>query len=224
MQLQQIRKITRIINTLAWVCGLWLIFYPQPYEIGIYVAMLFLPVVLYVVHRYKGLVKIDENPKSAYPNLATAFMIPAIVVMLRALLDYSIFQFSELWIWVVICTLVLYGITLAVTRAYTDKKQLAKSLLLLLFIGGFSYGTLVQANCMNDQSVTQVYNTTVMGKRVSGGKRTSYYLELSPWGPQTEADEVDVPRSLYDRVEEGQLMQVYFKKGRLGVPWFFVTD
>lgn len=224
LQLEKVRKLTRTMNGLAWACGLWLIFYPQPYEVAIYTAMAFIPVVLYIVHRYKGLVKIDENPKSAYPNLASAILLPSIVLMLRALLDYSIFQYGRLWLLVGIGTLILFGITLAVTRVYKDEKQLAKSLLLLIFLGCFSYGTLVQFNCMNDQSVTQVYRTNVLEKRTSSGKSTTYYLKLERWGPQTEADEVAVSKELYNRVEEGQLMEIYFKKGRIDVPWFFVTD
>ena len=63
---------------------------------------------------------------------------------------------------------------------------------------------------MEDESVTTVYNTTGMGKRMRKDKQARYYLE--PCELQTEADDVNVPRSLYDRVAEGQLMQVYFKK------------
>ena len=223
-QLQQVRKLTRVINALAWVCPLWLIFYPQPYEIAIYTAMAILPVVLYTVYHYKGMVKIDENPKSAFPNLSTALLLPTIALMLRALLDYSIFEYSQLWIYVGICTALLYSLTLYLTKAYADKKQLAKSLLVLIFLGGYSYGTLVQMNCMDDQSVTQVYRANVLEKDISGGKHTTYFLKLERWGSQTKAEDVSVSKDLFNRVEEGQLMQVYFKQGRIGVPWFFVTE
>ncbi len=224
LQLQQVRKLTRMVNSLAIGSSLWLIFFPQPYELAIYVGAVFVPLVLLIVHRYKGLVRVDENPKSAHPNLATAFIMPPIALGLRSLLDYSILQYSQLWIWISICTAVLFGLTLFVTKEFKTGKDIARSLLLLLFLGAFSYGALVQFNCMQDESVTQVYRASVLGKSVSSGKHTSYYLELEPWGPQTKAEEVSVSQELYNRVEKGQLMQVYLKKGRLDFPWFFISE
>jgi hypothetical protein len=224
VQLKQIRKTTRICNTTAWVISIWLFLYPRPYELLVYGTMAFFAIVLYILYKNKGLIRIDEKPKTAYPNLANAIILPSLMIMLRALLDFDIFDYHRLWQWVIAGTLALFTFILYSTRAFTNKKQIASNLIYLIFTAAFNFGAIVETNCLPDTSQPQHYTTPVLDKRVSKGKTTTYYLKLSAWGSKIEPDDVSVNKSLYDRVGIGDNVHVYLKQGALHIPWFIVTD
>jgi hypothetical protein len=63
---------------------------------------------------------------------------------------------------------------------------------LALFLFAYSFGTLIHINCYYDNSERKNFQARVLDKRISSGKSTSYYLELSTWGEQKEADEVSI--------------------------------
>jgi len=62
----------------------------------------------------------------------------------------------------------------------------------------------------------------VLNKRISSGKSTTRYVELSTWGQQKEVDEVSVGKKLYNSIEVGSIVKIYFRNGKLGIPWFIV--
>ena len=93
----------------------------------------------------------------------------------------------------------------------------------LLFFA-YSYGVVIHYNCHYDESEAELYTAKVLNKRVSSGKLTTYYLELTSWGPQPEIDEVSVVNDLFNRIEVGDQVTVYLQKGKLEIPWFFVTN
>ena len=97
-------------------------------------------------------------------------------------------------------------------------------LFLTIFFFGFGYGSIVTLNCMYDESVPQTFQSKVLGKRISSGKTTTYYLELAAWGVQTENDDVSVSEELYERIEIDDNVNVYLKKGLIEIPWFIVTE
>lgn len=94
----------------------------------------------------------------------------------------------------------------------------------MIFLFLYSYALVIQVNCFYDNTVSEYYAVEVLNKRISTGKHTYYYLELSPWGPKQEVDEVSMGQELYNRTEVGDEVFVYFYKGKLGIPWFVVWD
>ena len=68
------------------------------------------------------------------------------------------------------------------------------------------------------------YAAKVLGSRISTGKTTSYYLELGPWGPRKESEEVDVGREYYERGSHRKTVCVYLFRGAFGIRWFQVWD
>ncbi len=224
LQLEETRKTTRIVNTTAWVLSLWLLFYPRPYQLLVYSIITLFAFVLLVLYRHQGLIRIDEKPRSAYPSLASALTLPSIVLMLRSLLDYDIFDYHRLWSWVGAGTVALFVFLIYTTKAYANKKQFIASLFFLIFAAAFSFGTIVQVNCLQDTSLPRQFTAQVLEKRISKGKTTTYYLQLDAWGPQTQTGEISVPKSFYDRISINQKVQVHLKQGTLHIPWLFVTE
>lgn len=183
-------------------------------------------IALVVVKLSNGLIRVDEKNGSAYPSVIYAFIYPSLGLMLRAVLDYDIFDYSNVWLTTTIITLAFLFLLLIKQKEITFKKKVdyltVSSLALFLF--AYSFGTVIHTNCYYDNSEPKCFTAKVIDKRISSGKSTSYYLELSTWGQQDEIDEVSVGKGLFNRIEVGDEVNIYFRNGKLAIPWFIVTD
>ncbi len=91
----------------------------------------------------------------------------------------------------------------------------------LLFLAGFyGYAMAVTANTVDDHSPAATYAAAVTGKHISSGRSTTYYLELSPWGPMQTRNSLSVSRTLYDEFARGSQICLRLHDGRLHAPWY----
>jgi hypothetical protein len=224
-KLEEARRVARFINIIGVVAGLWIWFYPHPYEIA-YLMTLFVPLMaLTVVFIYRGLIQFDEKKNSPYPSIIYSFLASAGLVI-RAILDFEILEYTILWIAVVFATVVMTGAFIIATKELKFRKALdyftALSMALLVF--AYSYGAYVIGNCTFDRSSPEVFTGEVVGKEISTGKVTIYYLTLDPWGPRKEPEKVSVAEDLYKVIEEGDTVDIYLKRGLFMTPWFNVSE
>jgi len=91
------KKTTKIINTISWIVALSTWFYPHFYQIQIILCAI-LPIIgLFIYKTSKGLIRLDEKPNSPYPNIHSTLIIPSLTLLIRALVDFTIFDYSNLW-------------------------------------------------------------------------------------------------------------------------------
>jgi hypothetical protein len=81
---------------------------------------------------------------------------------------------------------------------------------------------MVIINCRFDSQEHETYTAAVLEKEISDGKTTTYYLDLTPWGPRTEHEKVSVTHDAFRRANIGDTVEVYLYKGRLNAKWFEV--
>jgi hypothetical protein len=224
LKLEKARKACRIVNGGAMILTLWTIIKPEPYDLVISMAILYPIAVLVVLYSFKGLVRLDEKQKTAYPNLSTALVLPALGLALRALLDFNLLSYKTLWVPIIIVTAVLSFVFITVMKKFlqNEESRMSKIFYIIGFMAVYSYGAVIVSNCLYDNSITTVYTSEVLDKHTSGSKRTSYYLTLRAWGPVNENEDTDVGSQFYSVVEKGDIVSVYLKKGRLGIPWYYV--
>jgi len=225
-KLTKARQTSKIINWAAGLSAAWTFFYPTPYQYSILTAAIIPIIALVVVKFSNGLIRVDEKKGSTYPSVIYAFIYPSLGLMLRAILDFDIFNYSNVWLSATMMTIAFLFILLVKQQEITFKKKLdyltVSSLALFLF--AYSFGTVIHYNCYYDNSEAELFRAKVLDKRISSGKSTSYYLELSPWGQQNEVDEVSVDKGLYNRIKTGDEVDIYFRNGKLEIPWFIVTN
>lgn len=225
-KLSNARKISKIINWLGELSFAWTLFYPKPYDYAVLSAFIIPIVALIAVKLSRGLIRIDKKDGSAYPSTIFAFIFPSLGLMLRSFLDYDIFDYSNVWIKAFFVTIAFLFILLFNQKEITFKKKqdylTVSSLIMFLFAYGF--GAVIYLNCNLDKSEPQHYTATILDKRISTGKHTSYYLKLTAWGQQKDIDEVSVEKGLYNRVDIDSEINIYFRNGKLEIPWFIVTD
>ena len=225
-KLSNAKKISKIINWLGGISVAWTLFYPTPYDYAVLSALIIPIIALIAVKLSGGLIRIDQKNGSAYPSTIYALILPSMGLMARAFFDYDIFDYSNVWLKATLVTVAFIFILLVNQKEITFRKKqdflTISSLIIFLFAYGF--GAVIYLNCNLDKSEPEHYTATILDKRISTGKHTSYYLKLTAWGQQKEIDEVSVNKGLYKRVEIDNEINIYFRNGKLEIPWYIVTD
>lgn len=221
------KRTTKIINTISWIVALSTWFYPHFYQIQILLCAI-LPVIGLIIYKTsKGLIRLDEKPNSAYPNILSTMFLPSLSLAIRALLDISVLDYTNLW---QPTTFVIILLGIVIFKGSNDEYRLKKGASYLVLLGiivfgsMYSYGFLITTNTAFDESEPTIYKVEVLGKRISTGKNSSYYLELSTWGPQKEIEEVSVPKNLYKSIEKGDSAVIYYNKGLYKIPYYMVIQ
>jgi len=101
-----------------------------------------------------------------------------------------------------------------------------RGILPVFFLVGiaYGYGVVVEADARLDRSPGIAYSATVQKKEIVSGKRTTYRLNLSSWGPMAGTNEIDVSSSTYKEIQTGQTVKIKLKMGALGVQWYYLND
>jgi hypothetical protein len=224
IMVQKARKTARLFNILGIADAIWLLVFPAPYELCIDCSILLTAAGFYILYKYRGIIRINEIPKSAYPNITYVLFLSSLGLMVRALSDYNLFRYGLL-----IALTVPGGILLTVLLWYCsgnlkDRSLMIKSAYYIVILSAFFYGACVQINALQDKSPGRIYFSRILDKRISRGKITTYYLSLTPWGPQKKRDDVEVSKNLYRETSTGETVRVHFRKGYLGFRWFYVTE
>ena len=142
------------------------------------------------------------------------------ILALRAVTDYEVIQSPAAW------TLYLaLGGTLALAAYAVDPTVRAKkvnAVALFAFCLAYGYGLAIEADTLFDRSEGTSFSAVVEGKRVRTGKRTTYNLEIGPWGPKTDSSRLRVSRFTYEPIQRGDVVFITLQKGALGVRWFYM--
>jgi hypothetical protein len=220
------KQISKFINWASGLSAAWTLFYPTPYQYSIMLAIV-LPIIALVFVKFSnGLIRVDDKKVSAYPSVLKAFFFSAFGIILRAIWDYNIFDYSNVWLTSTIITLTLLFLLLVKQMDINFKKKLdygtVSSLGIILF--AYSFGTVIHTNCYYDNSEPKYFTARVLEKRISFKRlSTSYYLKLSTWGEQDNIDEVRVGKGPYKIIDVGDEVSIYLRNGKLEIPWFEVT-
>ncbi len=219
-KLQEARNWVKIFNGLGIAVSLWVMFWPYLYQYAIGSAILMPLISLSLVYRFKGIIKLDGQRNSVYPDVSVLFILPSLALALRAANDWHILTWNNFWVPFV--EVFIFLILLVFTFAKDVLQKKATVLSISLFCCVYAYGDVITLNGILDKSIPTVYRTQIASKRISTGKYTSYYFVLLPWGPVNNAEDFRVGRMFYNKYEVGNTVKVYLKKGRVGINWFYI--
>lgn len=94
----------------------------------------------------------------------------------------------------------------------------------LVVSGFYGYGLTSVADTLADPSTPQPYAAQVVGKHISRGRSTSYYLDLAPWGPIQTPNRLSVPSAIYRKTVQGDQVCLELHPGTLHVEWYRRVD
>lgn len=216
-------RVARMLNYFSIGLGLWGAFYPKPYT-HVLILLGALPVAALVAMRfYKGIITLDEKPSQVRPSIILAYLIPPITLSLRAILDWSLLDFS-----LVLWPIGIAGAGIATVSAlcvYSCEPKVSNILIVIVVSMVMAFGIVFPINGLCDTDVGTIHTAEVLDKWDGGDvKSVTYHLKLGPWGPRKEANEVSVDQDLYNIVEKGERVNVHLFRGYLSIPWLYVTD
>jgi len=214
--LNRARQLVNGLGIVTFGVGIWSLLNPHPYSLVMGVLM-FLPVVtLLAVLFSRGAIRFNTRKNGTYAS-ADFSLIAVWFLALRALIDWDVLDWAHFW-------LPFAAITLALFTPLMVFSESARSKGLTLFTALFYFaiygaGATLELNGILDPSLPATYESHVVGKRISHGKSTSYYLTLAPWGPVPETKDYRVSRSSYQQHETGDRVSVDLREGALHIPY-----
>lgn len=220
------------LDWLEWTTiglGIWFFIYPQPYELllGVLLAIPIIGLLLNGLHKpsIATLVEISTNKGEEKYDVADFIDFAAWVILVRVLLDY---EFESIYSMIIPGTIacIIILIILFLTHKLIENTTRNKWWIYISVIFNvclYSYAGTYAANCTYDYSMPTVYETEVLNKRVSKGRRNrTYYVEVAPWGHHYDKEEISVPRGQYEEISIGENIKIDLKKGLFGIPWYYI--
>jgi TPR repeat protein len=217
-RLARARRIARVLQGVVVPLYVWCLAYPHPYELAVGTLAAVPWVAVLLAGMPHSLYRIVAPPGDAHPGLVSLMLLPGLPLLLRATLDCDLLGWTP-----VLLPSATVAAVLLVGAVAADRGLLRKpggAALLAPFVLAYGFGTTVLGNALFDTTPVQAFQAPILDRHVSSGRHTTWYLKLAPWGPQTEAADVGVARSLYELVRPGQSVCVYLRAGALRIPWF----
>ena len=214
----------RTVKTLNWVTGIvtvWAWIYLKPYPLAMLAAGVLPLIVIVLLARSHGLYQIEGRRNDARPSLAVAFIFPGCALAYRAIQDLHFLEWKPL----VLATLALAALlTIFLAQSDPHFHNRAAAAISIFFLGSmYCYGAIAHFDVLADRSLPASYQTQVLAKRADNGRTTSYYLQVAPWGPRQDAEEIEVSRALYGAISPGQPVSIGLYPGALHLPWYSVS-
>jgi hypothetical protein len=222
------------LDWLEWISlilAVWFFIYPKPYEV-LFTCLLIMPVIGLFLNGITGrpsiasLIQISKDNKcdDKY-DVADFIDAPAWILTLRVLIDFEFESFYSMIIPGVIAAILilvfLYFTQSIIINTTKDKTWIVLSLVTNIVI--YSFAGTYGANCVYDKSTPKVYAAKVIDKRISKGRRhKTYYIKVEEWGHHYDPENISVTQSQYNEININQYVNIDYKKGLLGIPWYYI--
>lgn len=221
------------LDWLEWITiglAIWFFIYPRPYNIllGILLAIPVIGLLLNGLHKpsMATLVEIsaDKNGEDKY-DVADFIDVAAWVILIRVLLDFEFESFYSLIIPGTITCLIILTILFLTHKliAKTTRNKWWIYTSLIFNVSLYSYAGTYAANCTYDYSEPTIYESEVLEKTISRGRRsTTYYVEVAPWGHHYDKERISVSGIQFAELNIGDKINIDLKKGLFNISWYYI--
>jgi hypothetical protein len=172
----------------------------------------------------RGTIKfVSSSAVSAYPFIMLGTGIPCFMVLFKSLIEYTLFQYDQLWLPALGISAIVFVLQYVPGVNKSLRSIPAQMVIMLILSLLYGFGSARLINCALDGHQPAIYAAKVLGHEINHGKSVTYYLDLSPWGPRADEQEVETTRDLYHAVAVGDSVIVNLKPGLLHIPWYTIT-
>lgn len=222
--LKRAKKVAVALNITGIWLLIWLFAYPKPYDLVIISSILFPILCLIILKYFKGLLLFDARTKSAHPTIMLAIISPSVGLLIRALQDFKIFNYSNVWIPSLLIA-ATYVVILIIDDKTLKNDKAKQYFTLFTYCGAtfaYSFSAVVIINCLYDRSIPNLFTSTITDKKFIQGYSSSstYSVKLTSWGEQKEAKEVSVTKDEFKNMEINDQVSILSKKGLLDISWY----
>jgi len=198
-----------------------LMLYPKLSTVAYTICVAYPLIVMFYFVRAKGLVDFLKRPKSPKPSVFLALLFPVIILIVRTNVEFDFVSYEELFVFSAVIA-VLAGLTIAL-RIENIRKRTNELFFGVALSGVYAFGVLATINCVYDQSVSQVFHTTVSNKTIYHGRSTDYFLWIPATGPLQEETKTSVSRRMYENIQIKDEVNLHVHAGTLGMPWYYLS-
>ena len=223
-RLAKARQVAKVANGVTIAAMLWAYIYPHPYQLAILLLALLPWCAVIIVALSRGLICFDTLRNDVRPQVALMLMMPALVLGMRALLDFNVVDVTRTLEFGFIAGLPLVFVVSLVGQRNQPRPWVLPLLMLLVVSLPYGGGLVAFADVMFDHQASQVFQTQVLRKYISSGKHPQPYLVLAPWGPEIMGDRVAVSRAYYSHARVDTPVCVNLHHGAVGLRWYGVHD
>lgn len=215
------KRLASIALLLSLALAAWGWFYPRPYVLVITLLVLWPWAAIALVVRSGGMFTLDDRRHNPQPGLGVPFIVPGLILMLRAVQDLNVVKWTEAASLAVALAVVLEFAAWKADRVLRARRISMVALALLSLSYGYGAGT--EANALLDRTPAVSYSARITEKHMSRGSRSrSYRLFLEPWGPMANGDKVDVSPAFYRSLNVGDAVCLYLRPGAFRIAWYIV--
>ena len=223
-RLKKAKITTQVINWSAGIMIVLFMLFRFKNEFTFYPFIIFPFICLFVYRYFDGLIRMETKRDSPYPSFFIALVIPGIFLFVSSFSRYNIFDYSNKIVPIVVFSILFSAAFLYKNKEFGKVTRYLKIGVFTVFIFLYTFGAYITANCLLDKSKPNIYNATILGKRIVKAKSRIFYLILTPWGPKKVVDEYSVSEEMYEYTSEDDVVKVYFRTGKLGMPWFDIKE
>ena len=165
------------------------------------IALALVPVALaLLLHRSPLLYTVFKRKEDPRAELLYALIASSFGLLIRA---HGIHFVSLQSVGVVIAILTVAYLAAFYHSFFESSSPTRTFFALLLFGALYSYGAVVVADAVGDESTPTRFVVHVIGKHYTNGRSRSYYLSLKPWGPVQQPNSLGVSKTIYDKASPG---------------------
>lgn len=165
-----------------------------------------------------GLYTLNDHKNDARAGVGTAFVLPGFILMVSAVLDYHLIDWTPVHF-----AAATIALAISALAARVDKQLIRKKTIFIIapLMIAYGYGAIIDVNALADQSKPVKYETHVVSKRITSGKGSHPQLTIQSWGDQPGGD-VAVGMGVYKMVDSGSTVCVFKHEGAFRLPWYDV--
>lgn len=221
--LSTIKTVTILYNVIGLFLGFVLIFLKGTLVDGVLLAYPIAGGLLMLFGR--GYIKfVSDSKRSPYPYVMLGTALPGFTLLIKSLDQFNILQIRDLWLPAAAITGAIFSLFYFAGINKGIGSIRAQAIIMLVIALLYGFGSTRTLNCEFDPSNPNVYFATVTWRRVEHGKSTSYFLRLSPWGPEQVEKETEVNKGLFKATRRGHPVKILLRKGLLGISWFIIAE
>ena len=220
ISLNNAKSYAKWYNILAFVCMI------AVYSSNIIVNLLILlyPVFGFLlIYFSEGLVKLFPNKEMDIWPIFPGYFIASLPILLSSTNSVNILDYKNMWLPALLVFMLLFLLLFVMGLNRSAGSVITQILIILVISTLYSFGSVLRANWVFDNSKPQIYTATISGYDIEYGKHRSYYFKLSAWGPNYKITTARVSQSFYNHTKLDDTVKVNYKKGLLNIPWFRVA-
>jgi hypothetical protein len=190
-------------------------------------ACLLLPLVIFILYiKYNHILSFDDAENQEKPKhrirMELPMIFPGIGLALRSLFDFNLIEYGMFILWSIVIFTILLSAFFFFTKEYKTKKSIIAVIIIAMIF--YAPSSAVQINYLLDFSKPEIYSTNIIEKHISESSDSPDDYIFTVILKNGKEKELSVSKNFYQKVEEGQPVEVAEKTGFLRIKYAYVIE